>query len=318
MTAQMRTQPRAEETMAKDRAADPIDPDPPVAEDAPLRDFDLALDRQHHARFERRGPRLLVAFAGVHGRGDLDGHRPALDALADDVDWSVLSLAARGDTWFRTPAVIAFFDRLVDTAFLDRFDDVLFQGTGPGGHAALSYAVCAPLSRVLAVAPQVTLAPGAADWDMRFDPDPALDFDSRYPATEAPETADRVYLVYDPLSDEDARHAALLDGETVVRLRVPLLMPEIEATLTELDMLDPTAVAAMEGTLDRLSFAQGFRVRRDSPMYIRRLVKRLSEDGHDRRAAVVLGNFARRSGNRRFQKRFERLRDELAERGIAV
>ena len=94
--------------------------------------------------------------------------------------WSHLCLIAEGDTWFRDPAVYAYFDRLVDDAFFEDFDHVLFYGAGMAGYAACAYSVAAPGAQVLALNPRATLDPAAGRWDDRDRAARRLDFTSRY------------------------------------------------------------------------------------------------------------------------------------------
>ncbi|RVV98852.1 phosphoadenosine phosphosulfate reductase [Mesobaculum littorinae] len=287
---------------------------------ADLHDFAYGLNPAHFVRFERRGPQLLVSFDVVYDRdAPLKDRRARLDPLAHDHDWSVLSLTSQGNTWFRAPEIVTFFDALVDGTLLDQFDDVLFYGAGSGGHAALSYALTAPMSRVLALAPQATLDPRMASWDTRFRSAEDIDFASRYlPSPGNLAASEQVYVAFDPLQEEDARHAALLSGPTTLELRCRRMGPRLEDRLTEMGKLDDIVAAAMTGDLDGPGFYTALRTRRDDSAYLRRIVARLIEDDRPWLEALVVRNIAQRTGRTRYLRRFERLAAELEDMGMPV
>ncbi|MGD9919212.1 MAG: phosphoadenosine phosphosulfate reductase, partial [Paenirhodobacter sp.] len=121
------------------------------------------LGARHHALFADRGPVLLVTFESLeavraHGEEEL----PLGFTLAESVGHSSLTLISQGETWFRDRAVYAYLDRLVDEAFFEDFDRVVFYGAGAGGYAATAFSVVAPGATVIALAPQATLDPRIA------------------------------------------------------------------------------------------------------------------------------------------------------------
>ena len=165
---------------------------------------------RHWAFFAEDRPNLLVTFERAETIRARDDQLPAAYAMAKARGWSLLTLMAEGETWWRDRAVWGYFDRLVDDAFFDDFDQVLFHGAGAAGYAACAYAVTAPGARVLAVAPRATLDPEVAGWDRRHMAARRFDFTSRYGyAPDMTEGAAHVWLVHDPLNPLDAMHAAL-------------------------------------------------------------------------------------------------------------
>ena len=87
------------------------------------------LGRDHSAVFHDDGPVLLVSFETVaQVRGAREGQMPWGVTLARNFGWSALTILAEGDTWYRDPAVYGYFDRLVDDAFFEDFDRVVFYG----------------------------------------------------------------------------------------------------------------------------------------------------------------------------------------------
>ncbi|MDD8022965.1 MAG: phosphoadenosine phosphosulfate reductase, partial [Paracoccaceae bacterium] len=123
----------------------------------------------HGAFFADEGPVLLVSFEARGGiRARSDDQMPLGYSVAQAGGWSSLTLICDHDTWFRDPAVYAYFDRLVDEAFFEDFDRVIFYGTGPAGYAAAAFSVTAPGATVIAIQPQATLDPRLSGWDDRF------------------------------------------------------------------------------------------------------------------------------------------------------
>jgi hypothetical protein len=137
------------------------------------------LGARHWAFFAEDRPQLLVTFERAETIRARESQLPAAYEMAKARGWSILTLIAEGETWWRDRAVWGYFDRLVDDAFFDDFDQVLFHGAGPAGYAACAYAVAAPGARVLAVAPRATLDPEVAGWDRRNLAARRLDFTTR-------------------------------------------------------------------------------------------------------------------------------------------
>ncbi|KKK90967.1 hypothetical protein LCGC14_2717680, partial [marine sediment metagenome] len=236
-------------------------------------------------------PDQALALSQKHAR---------LDALAREMDWSLLSLVSRGDTWFRDAEVITFFDALADGTLLDQFDTVLFYGAGSGGHAALSYALAAPFSRILAMSPLPSEGCDATT-------------DRYAPAAENLAVAEHVFVPQDPA------HA---DGTLGARNLMPLscrhMGQKLEETLIDFGILDDVVCDAMDGVLTEAAFYRLLRARRDNTTYLRGLVARTIDADRPLLEALSVRNIAERLGRNRYARRFEKLREELAERGIAV
>jgi hypothetical protein len=232
---------------------------------------------RHSSFFSDMGTTLLVSFetlAGVRGAGG--GQMPLGYQIAAPRGWSSLSILAHGDTWFRDPAVYGYFDRLIDDAFFEDFDHVVFYGAGMGGYAAAAFSVAAPGCTVLTMAPQATLDTDLADWDQRFRKARRLDFSSRFGfAPDMCEGADRVFIVYDPIQQVDAVHAAMFRGPHVTKLRARHIGRDPQAELARINVLRPLLDAACTGTLNGHRFWRLWRTRRNSAHYLGRLVGRL-------------------------------------------
>lgn len=235
------------------------------------------LGESHSAFFSDLGPVLLVSFeslAAVRRAGG--GQMPLGYQIAAPRGWSSLTIVAHDDTWYRDPAVFGFFDRLIDDAFFEDFDRVVFYGAGMGGYGAAAFSVAAPGCTVLALAPQATLDPELAEWDRRFLGARRLDFGQRFGfAPDMVEGCERAFLVYDPGQQVDAVHAAMFRGPQVFKLRARHIGRDPQAELARMNVLRPLVDAACSGSLDAALFFRLWRGRRDSASYLGRLIGRL-------------------------------------------
>src|SRR5690606_3280154 len=76
--------------------------------------YAVPLGARHIAALKSDGPVLLVTFERLaEVRARTPEQLPFGQTVARVKSWSHLGLIARGDTWFRDPAVYRFFDRLV-------------------------------------------------------------------------------------------------------------------------------------------------------------------------------------------------------------
>lgn len=238
------------------------------------------LGKRHWAFFAEDRPTLLVTFERAEAIRARPGQLPEAYPMCRARGWSLLTLIAEGETWWRDRAVWGYFDRLVDDAFFDDFDQVLFMGAGPAGHAACAYAVTAPGCRVLAIAPRATQDPGVAGWDRRDMAARRLDFRSRYGyAPEMTEGAGHVWLVHDPLHAPDAMHAALFRAPWVTGLKARHTGETAGQALAGMQVLDKLVEEAMAGTLTQASFARMWRARRSSMPYLETLVAKTAAAG---------------------------------------
>jgi len=247
-----------------------------------------ALGPRHWAFFEDAGTTLIVTFDQLDAILARETAMPWGHAIAAERGWSHLCLIADGPTLYRDTAVYRHFDRLVDDAFFEDFDRVLFYGHGMGGHAACAYSVTAPGAMVLALNPVATLAPAEAAWDRRNLAARRLDFSSRYGyAPDMLEGAAKVVVIHDPTLREEAMHAALFRAPWVTRLSAPLLGLRIEAALRQMGVLPQIVDLAMAGKLDTAAFAGLWRKRRVFSPYLRALLER-NEARTDKRRAITI------------------------------
>lgn len=239
------------------------------------------LGADHFALFTMGAPILLVSFAsGAELRAAPGGMPPGL-VMAQDSGWSHLQIVAEGETWFRDPAVYAYFDRLVDDAFFDEFDRVVFVGEGMGGYGAAAYSVAAPGASVILLRPQATLDPRLAGWDERFANHRRLGFTDRYGfAPDMIEAADRAWVIFDPEERLDAMHAALFGRVNARLMRVRGLGGDLGHCLTQMGIYDDLIEAAMEGgRMREIGFWRAWRARRAYMPWLRATLDRCEAKG---------------------------------------
>ena len=234
------------------------------------------LGSDHAALFIDAGPRLLITFETREAIRRRPRALPrGLEAWARN-GWSVLSLIADGDGWFRTPRVWGYVDRLVDEGFFEDFERVLFYGHHAGGYAAAAYSVAAPGARVLALRPVATLDPEIAGWDRRHLSARRLDFTSRYGyAPDMLDAASRAVVLHDPRHAADSIHAALFRRPNVTTLRAAHAGTRLEQILDQTGAMPALLELVMEDRLDRAAFARLWRARHDNALYLRGLLRQV-------------------------------------------
>ncbi len=263
---------------------------------------------RHWAYFDDRGTTLLVSFDSAGAIRDRKGHLPLAQALTAGHGWSHLCLIAEGETWFRDPAIHAFFDRQVDDAFFEDFDRVLFYGAGMGGYAACAYSVVAPGAQVLALNPRATLDPGQAGWDRRDLAARRLDFTSRYGyGPDMLEGAAAATVIHDPTLPVEAMQAALFRAPYITRLCARHMGDRLEEHFAQMAILNPLIEAAMAGQLTPKHFARAWRARRDHVPYLNAVMEKAALAGRNRHEIMVLRSAANRLQLPRFAKRLARL-----------
>jgi len=259
---------------------------------------------RHWALFVDETPTLLVGFETVDQVRARPGELPAAHLIAARHGWSHLCLIADGATWYRDPAVYGYFDRLVDDAFFEDFDRVLFYGAGMGGYAAAAFAVTAPGASVLLVNPRATLDPSVAGWDRRDLGARRLDFTSRYGyAPDMIEGAGKVFVLHDPTSAVDAMHAALFHAPYVTPLAARLLGDRLDWALGHMGVLDGLIEAAVENRLTPALWAAVWRRRRDFGPYLRAILQRSADAGRTAHEAMICRSVNSRLNAPRFRKR---------------
>lgn len=255
------------------------------------------LGKRHGALFlDESLETLLVSFdtIGTARAGSASGIPHGM-LLAELQGWSHLSIIAQDQTWFRAEPVYRYFDRLVDEAFFEDFDRVIFYGAGPNGYAAAAFSVAAPGATVILVSPQATLDPEVAPWDDRFTAMRRTDFRARYGyAPDMIEAAGTVILFHDPTEDLDAMHAALFRGPQVRKIRVRHGGPGLGRELQDMRVISDVVAAAGEDALTDLAIYRSLRKRRDYLPYLRNLLNRVHVEERHFLTALLCRNVSDR------------------------
>jgi len=267
------------------------------------------LGARHCATLIEDKPVLLVTFEtmqSIQQRGDTG--QPLGWELVRELGWSHLCVLCDGKTWYRDPEVIAYFDRLSDDGFFDDFDQVIFYGAGTCGYAAAAFSLVAPGATVIAVKPQATLAPDLAGWDRRFPAGRRKSFAGRYGyAPDMLGGAEKAFIIYDPLEDLDAMHAALFRRRNVELLPTRRLGALPEPHLLEMQILFRMLAKAGAGKLDRQAFYKLFRARRNHVRYLNRLLGDIETQKRPYMKALLCANVAQRLREPRFMRKLDLL-----------
>lgn len=265
---------------------------------------------RHWAFFHDDGPTLLVTFEQIDTLRERATALPYGHEVARANGWSHLCLISEGETWYRDAAVYSYLDRLVDEAFFEDFDKVVFYGAGSAGYAACAFSVAAPGATVLAISPRASLDPAVAGWDKRHKAKRKLDFTSRYGyAPDMTEGAARVHIIHDPRQAEDAMHAALFRAPWVQTYATPFLADGIEAGFALMQLLPLLILAAADGSLDAPSFARWWRNRRSFGPYLRAILA--ENETKPRRALGICRSVTARLAAPRFRRRMALLEAQL-------
>jgi len=273
------------------------------------------LGDMHSVGFFDEGKTLLVSFENIDTILDRPDARPMAYHLIAKHGWSALTLLSDGDTWFRTPRLYAYFDRLVDDGFFEDFDNVVFYGEGAAGYAAAAYSVAAPGAKVVALRPQATLDPSIANWDKRCKHMRRVDFSDRYGyAPDMIDAANTAYVFFDPEIVEDAMHAALFTKPNVIKLRMRHLGYQMEKHLTQMQILPEMIYEAGEGILDEDVFYRAYRIRRRYLPYLRGMLRYLESTGRDHMTAHYCRSVVCRTNRPMFKAKL----DALEAKGVQV
>lgn len=266
------------------------------------------LGPKHWAMFIEDSPEIIVSFERLEDILARPDQLPLGYELARAQGWSHLCLIADGETWYRDGHVYRYFDRLVDDAFFEDFDQVLFFGAGPQAYGACAFAVAAPGATVLAISPRASLSPRVAGWDRRHPQARRLDFTHRYGyGPDMVEAAARVFLLHDPTVAEDAMHAALYQADHITHLAMARVGGQPEVALAQTQLLAPITLAAMERSLTAAEFAQLWRRRRNYGPYLRALLAAVDAKDRPYLARMICENVTSRLHAPRFRKRLSEM-----------
>lgn len=281
--------------------------------------FFQPLGDAHFATFVEEKPTLLVTFESIDDiQARHDTGQPLGFELVRELGWSHLCILSKGQSWFRDPAVYAFFDRMADDGFFDEFENVLFFGTGPCGYAAAAFSVAAPGARVVALNPQATLTPEIAGWDERFAGVRKMSFTDRYGyAPDMLDAAEKAFIFYYRSFTKDAMHAALFRSPNVELIGLPWFGAPLEKSFLDMQILYRILVQAGVGKLTRHGVFQLMRTRRDHGPYLRALLGRLQKNDRVLLTALLCANVTSRMKAPRFSRTLSKLEKAAVEGRLA-
>ena len=278
------------------------------------------LGDRHAAIFVEEGKTLLVTFETHQGIAALsEDAQPMGWDMVKALGWSSLCLVSDGDTWFRSPRVYGYFDRLVDDGFFEEFDQVIFYGAGPCGYAAAAFSVASPGAKVVLLQPQATLDPRIAEWDDRFRRMRRVDFTDRYGfAPDMLDAAERAFVIYDPEIEPDAMHAALFTRPNVTKFRMRFMGEDLETSLMRMQLLYRVLAQFSADKLGTLSLARLFRARRTDAGYQFNLLQRLTTDQRDYLTVVLSRAVLAQRNGRPFRKAYQAAKARARERNTPL
>ncbi len=275
------------------------------------------LGADHSALFVESGDTLIVTFENLDHVFEHGERLPWGFDFVQSQGWSILGLMAHDWTWYRDADMHAFFDRLRDEGFFDRFRRVVFYGASMGGYAACAFSAAAPGATVVAISPQATLDRDVAGWEKRYKKAWRRDFSNAYGyAPDMVADAQQVYIFYDPLEAPDAMHAALFHGPNVTKLKCRFQGHRIASGLINMGILKPIITACVDGKLTRTRFYQMLRARRDFQRYLRALIQIIDIDKNPMRVALVAEYVLARGRGPVFRKKLREANARLRKRGI--
>lgn len=261
------------------------------------------IGKRHLGLFVEEGETLVVAFdrADRSWSEAFDG-LPAGFEMVRRRSWSLLSVMAMGETWFRDPALVRFFGTLSRSGIFRAYDRVLFYGVGPEcGFAACVYSATVPGAKVLAANPVATLRHEDVPFERRFRAARRLDFSGAFGhAPWALETASEAVILYDPTETADAAHAALFDGANTTRVGLPYAGRGLAEILHGEEACVPLLRDLARGRADPAKIRQTLKmaVRENAGTMIRRTRAALVQ-GHSRRAEILARHGLAATGDRR-------------------
>ncbi|MBW0157094.1 phosphoadenosine phosphosulfate reductase [Sedimentimonas flavescens] len=282
--------------------------------------FFRELGEQHTALHVRAGDTLVVTFENLDHVFELNGNRlPWGFDFIRSHGWSILGLMAHDWTWYRDPAVYDFFDTLRHEGFFEQFSQVVFYGASMGGYAAAAFSAAAPGATVITISPQASLDKALVPWETRYSKAWDRDFSDRYGyAPDSLRAADSVYLLFDPLAELDANHAALFQGDNITRLHCRMMGHRIASAMQGMGILKPVIESAIDSGLTELDFYQALRRRRDFTRYLKELLVRLEQRGNPWLMSLFCQHYLATRRGPMFRKHLNAANEELSRQGREI
>ncbi|QDA35704.1 glycosyltransferase family 2 protein (plasmid) [Paracoccus liaowanqingii] len=255
---------------------------------------------------ERKRAHLFVTFDNLSQVGLTGIDRDAWGyEFGRKSDWSQLGIFAFRANWFRNPLLFDYLRQLRDAKLFERYQTVTFSGTSMGAYAACAFSSLVPGAQVIAFSPQSTLSAGLVPWEGRFPSGRAADWRGDFSdATTETAGASRVFLIYDPLDENDRAHAERFAGDNITHLRAPMAGHKTALRLRQADLLSKVVRGlAMDG-LSPKDFRALYRSARMQPWYLNALGHRLAARGRSDWLSR-LAQIARQNGRPNVAKNME-------------
>ncbi len=178
--------------------------------------------------------------------------------------------------WFRKEDLRDLFDELKADGFFSKFEKVIFYGASMGSFGATIYSSAAPNSTILIYGPRATHN------HKYFNKNGFVEqSDARYDSVRiGVETAKKVYLFYDPLNENDARHADVFKGPNTEFFKCRHLGHVVANEFSSMSILKPVMAQIVRETFDQTEFYKLFRQRKTSTSYIHKLMMAAISEGH--------------------------------------
>ena len=236
--------------------------------------------------------------------------RPWGFSFIESQGWSMLGVLAGGWTWFRQQWVSDQFDDLKDSGFFDQFDRVVFYGASMGGYAASVFCAAAPGCDVILMSPQSTLDKSIVPWETRYRMAWHRDYSGKYgDGSTVSNAANKVYILYDPYEPLDSAHTARFQGDNVIKLRAPHMGHRLASSLSQMNILSPIILGALDSTLTSKTYYQLLRKRREFPRYQREIFEKLLRKNHTSMAKKLGKYILAKNPNPRVKRIMDTLKD---------
>lgn len=234
--------------------------------------------------------RLVATFDNRAALNSNDQRRPWGDKLILEQGWGCLGVMAIEQNWYRCPDLYPTLETLVANTLVPAYSGFSLYGNSMGGFGALTFSRLFPDPITVTFNPQTSLMHDVVPFERRFEPGRGLgDWTGPYvDGAEGAACAAKNYVFYDPMVVEDKLHALRLVGANSVMFPCPWLTHPFMPVLASMQLLKPSAVSALEGTLTRKTFFDDFRRRRFSDRYMQELLTAAVSRGHSRLARAAL------------------------------
>ena len=275
------------------------------------------LGAHHTALFVKSGKTLIVTFENLDHVFEHGERLPWGFEFVQKQGWSILGLMAHDWTWYRDADVHAFFDRLRDEGFFKQFDRVVFYGASMGAYAACAFSAACPGATVVAISPQATLDRDLCSWERRYQKAWRRDFSNAYGyAPTMVASAERVFLLYDPLEGPDAMHAALFQSDNITKLKCRFQGHRIASGLINMGILKPVVSGCVDGSLTAQGFYKMLRARRGFRRYLRELLFKIDMNRHPLMVAYLAEHVLAQGNGPVFRRHLNEANAKLKKRGI--